>query len=195
MERTAEAYDDVPAATPEVVKVFVENDRDQVLLVDERGKPKESLGTPSRTTEYDKRPGRGFPGGKVEGTVEDMERAIRRLLRRQGIGMEHMRSVGAGLKRFSGFPHVYLTAVKEALEETGMLVIPRDIELFERSAREVVWLVFAREVTNGTRQRLDPQIRGVGWYPTRQLPQGMYARAKRMVRRAQQRQRGASYDR
>lgn len=178
---------------PEVVKVHIMDDCGQVLLVRERGKKNDAHTTDGATSKWRKPPGWGLPGGKVEGTPEQMVEGIRYHLRKQGIDPRRFDAcVAVARKRFAKFEHVYLTAIKEVLEETGHLVSPTRIDLWRRSDREVVWFVCARTVAYGFREGLDVHIEGRAWFPQTDLPDGTYKRAKDMVREVRKRQEGVS---
>jgi hypothetical protein len=101
------------------------------------------------------------------------------------------RRIDPALRRFPRFEHVVLTSVKEVLEETGMLVVPRSIARWPSSNREVVWFVSARRLASGRRDGRDVQILESSWFPENKLPNGMYKRAEAMVRKAGGRQKGA----
>jgi len=191
MEQAALFEASAPKVLPEIVKVFVANDLKRVLLVKERGKPHDQHDIATGTTHWRKRPGMGLPGGKIEGTTEQMIEGIEYHLRKQGIETPRLASqLRRVCKRFLKMEHVVLTSIKEVLEETGIFVIPTSVRLWRRSDHEVMWFVMARPVKRGILGSLDVQIEYCAWFPEDDLPPNTYTRAKAMVREALERQKG-----
>lgn len=178
------AHDISPAVT-QTVKVLIADDVGNVLLVQERGTPRDQYDDPSfgRSKQYLKEPGWGLPGGKVEGQVSDILDAILELMSALNMDPNGPR-VRPVLKRCRRLPdeRVALTAVKECLEEAGMFVMPVSQELWGSPQGELVWLVRADPVVTGRSGGGDAKILGTAWHPARRLPNSTYRRTRAMVR-------------
>lgn len=175
-------------AVSQTVKVLITDEGRNVLLVQERGTPRDQYDDdPSRgkSEQWIKEPGWGLPGGKVEGSVRDIRDAIRNLM--SSLGMDHSaprirRALNRCRRQFD--ERVALTAVKECLEEAGVFIMPVSQELWASPQGETIWLVRAVGVTTGRRYGGDAKILGTAWHPAGRLPQGTYPRTRAMVRTA-----------
>ncbi|HXV26625.1 MAG TPA: hypothetical protein VD862_01145 [Candidatus Paceibacterota bacterium] len=172
------------AAPEQTVKVLIQDERRQVLLVQERGKPQDTT-EPDGSGQWAKPPGWGAPGGKVEGTEDDIVRGIHEQFRRLRMDPKSI-TVRRALKRCRelGDPRVTLTAVKEVLEEAGIFIAPFALDLWKRRREETIWLVRARPAIVGHAGPGDVHIIRASWHPATNLPENTYRRTRAMVRRA-----------
>ena len=166
------------------VKVLMREDQ-KVFLVAERGTPEEPSRFGGTGKRWRKRPGLGLPGGKVEGSVLDILDGIRQELRFRRISEEPHALMFKRLRRHP-HPRIVLTAVKEVLEETGMLVMPFALQQWSAAPdKDTVWLCQAKVVGHGdTTRGGDAKIIEAAWHPADRLPEQTYRRTREMVRRS-----------
>lgn len=168
----------------QTVKVLIKDEK-HVLLVQERGTPDDSLELGGNGGKWKKPPGFGLPGGKVEGTLEQIMRGIVQQLQCRGISDEMVNLILKRGKRV-GNQCIVMTGVKEVLEEAGVLVMPTKLELWtDDPDKDMVYLMHAKMVAQGNVMSPgDVKIIGTVWQNARQLPRDTYRRTKKMVRRS-----------
>lgn len=77
---------------------------------------------------------------------------------------------------------IFLTAIREGIEETGLLVKPKFILFEERTASENHHLLVAHsEIVSGTIQKRSLETDDCGWFDLRALPEGIYHSHRRRI--------------
>jgi 8-oxo-dGTP pyrophosphatase MutT (NUDIX family) len=164
------------------VRVFLEGDG-QAFLVQERGNPSD----PRFDDPGGKNPGWNLPGGKVEGTLDQIINGIRRevVFRRIETERHRINAMFVQCLHLADtrlLQRILLTAVKEVLEEAGVLISPISVQEWARTETDTVWLVRAHAMVFGdTTRGGDAKIVSAAWYPVNQLPRPIFRRARKMV--------------
>jgi 8-oxo-dGTP pyrophosphatase MutT (NUDIX family) len=77
-----------------------------------------------------------------------------------------------------------LTLIKECLEETGFLVLPKQILFEESNAPGHKIMVMLAEIVDGKIQKRSLETDDCDWFPTDQLPAGIYGSHVRRISKA-----------
>lgn len=172
--------DDVDTRT---VQLFItDEDVANVLLVHE----KEETGRTGSLTDGrvgGKPAGWGIPGGGVNKTMadEDLVSQIFRFLPVYGIEGKLFEQMQLG----EGIDIVLaLTAIKEGLEELGLLIIPVTILFEEQNFSNHKVVVMSGRVVAGKIQKRSIETDDCNWFPFNGLPQGTYHSHRRRIIRA-----------
>ena len=128
-----------------------------------------------------KPPGSGLPGGKVDGTTESITAMIRKLLpvlsRLDPDGPE-----AAPLREAEPLcdERIWWTAIKETIEETGLLVLPYLYREWKTYRNHRVDLIIARPL-GGTMLTRSVETDDCGWFIPESIPADTYKSHRAMI--------------
>lgn len=162
------------------VQLLVTDEKDRILLVHERGE-----GVPARRAKPQigsKPAGWGLPGGGI-----DEKKNEQQLLEQI---MKFLTVYRIEERCFKEMPYaeeidlrLYLTAVKEGIEETGLLIYPVTILLEEPNSPSHMVVVMSGQFLAGEIQKRSIETDDCGWFNLEHLPHGIYqSHIKRILR-------------
>jgi 8-oxo-dGTP pyrophosphatase MutT (NUDIX family) len=159
---------------------------DRILLVHERGDEKKAHGT-LHALKTEKPPGWGMPGGGVDKTKEDLLKQISRFLPVYKLNEEKFLAMpynpGVGIE-------IFLTLIKECIEETGLLVCPKRVLFIQKISSDHEVIVMGAEILDGEVKKRSIEIDDCDWFPLGQLPEGIYQSHRRRISHALRKQGG-----
>ena len=147
-------------------------DRQKVLLVHEKGDEEE--GTKGQTTEGKKPPGSGLPGGGVDENKSEeylAGRILRSLLPIYKIEERFFREMPYNAEIEL---KLFLTAVTEGIEETGLLIRPVRILFDEKNGPRHEVIVALGQVIAGRISKRSIETDGCDWFDLYGLPWDTY---------------------
>lgn len=128
-----------------------------------------------------KPPGSGLPGGKVDGTSETIVTMVRKLMpvmsRLDPDGPEAAQLWAA---RPLCDERIWWTAVKEAIEETGQLILPSLYREWKTYRNHRVDLLIARSL-GGTILTRSVETDDCGWFEPKNIPADTYRSHRTMI--------------
>lgn len=161
------------------VQLFV-IDGEKLLLVHEKGDEEvENV----KSNKGVKPPGSGLPGGGIDESKSE-EYILSRLLR----SLLPVYRIDENLFRGMTFnqdiePKLFLTAVTEGIEETGLLICPLRVLFEEQNSRDHKVVVALGAVLGGSIQQRSIETNGCNWFNIQNLPWDTYrSHVKRIIK-------------